>query len=154
LPEEFDHGSHHEASPRRRGLLAWLAAGFVSIWGFGAAWVVAAFVKPPRSSKGLADRVIKVGPAESLPVGNAQLVRHGREPIFVVRTDEGTLVGLSAVCTHLHCILKWDDSRRVLSCPCHRGAFDLNGNVVAGPPRYPLERFRVEIQLGEIYVHL
>ncbi len=139
---------------RRRSLLAWLASGFLSLWGFGTAWVVTAFLKAPRSRRSLAERVIKIGPVESLPVGSAQLVRHGRKPMFVVRTDQETLVALSAVCTHVHCILAFDDTQRALTCPCHNGAFDLSGNVLSGPPHRPLERFRVETQLGEIYVYL
>ena len=40
--------------------------------------------------------------------GQARLVRHGREPVWVVRTVAGELVGVSAVCTHLHCVLDFD----------------------------------------------
>ncbi|TNF81119.1 MAG: Rieske (2Fe-2S) protein [Acidobacteria bacterium] len=143
-----------EISPRRRKLLTWLTGGFLSLWGLGFAWVVAAFVKPPRSPRSLAERVLKIGPIDSLPIGKAQLVRHGRDPIFVIRTDEETMVGLSGVCSHLHCVLNWDDQQQVLDCPCHEGAFDVNGNVLKGPPPRPLKRFRVETRLGQIYVHL
>jgi cytochrome b6-f complex iron-sulfur subunit len=143
-----------EISPRRRRLLKWLTGGFLSMWGLGFAWVVAAFVKPPRSPRSLAERVLKIGPVDSLSIGQAQLVRHGREPIFIIRTDEETLVGLAGVCSHLHCVLNWDDEQQVLDCPCHEGAFDVNGNVLKGPPPRPLKRFRVETRLGQIYVHL
>lgn len=153
IDDPVDGGEGAAARPRRT-LLGWLAAGFLSIWGFGSAWVVISFLKPPRSRSSLGERVIKVGPIDSLPVGRGRLVRHGREPIFVVRTDETTLVGLSAVCTHLHCILTWDHDRAELACPCHNGTFDVNGNVLVGPPKRPLKRFRVETQLGQIYVHL
>jgi cytochrome b6-f complex iron-sulfur subunit len=140
--------------PRRRRILRWLGGGFLSLWGFGFLWVVAAFLKPPRARESLADRIIRVGPLDSLPVGHAQLVRHGREPIYVVRTGEDRLIGLSAICTHLRCVLTWDGDRRLLQCPCHDGAFDLNGNVLKGPPPGPLRRHRVETRLGEIFVHL
>ena len=143
-----------EISPRRRKLLKWLTGGFLSLWGLGFAWVIAAFVKPPRSPRSLAERFLKIGAVDSLQVGQAQLVRHGREPIFVIRTDEETLVGLAGVCTHLHCVLNWDDQQQVLDCPCHEGAFDVNGNVLKGPPPRPLKRLRVETRLGQIYLHL
>lgn len=139
--------------PSRRRLLGWLSRGFLSLWAIGLAWVVAAFLKPPRSRQSLGERVIQVGPLESIPVGKARLVRHGREPIFVVRTDEETVVGLAGVCTHLHCVLEWNEAQRQLGCPCHEGAFDLNGNVLKGPPPRSLRRYQVQTQLGQVYLH-
>ena len=141
-------------APGRRRLLGWLTRGFLSLWAFGFAWVVFAFLKPPRSRQSLTDRLIRVGPLDSLPPGTATLVRHGREPIWVIRTGDDALVGLAGVCTHLHCVLDWDAANRVLDCPCHNGSFDLNGNVLSGPPPEPLTRYRVETRRGEIYVHL
>jgi len=153
LPDEA--GSDMEESRfSRRHLLTWLARGFLSLWGLAFAWVVAAFTKPPRARGGIAERVIKVGPLESLPVGQARLVRHGREPIFVIRTAEDAVVGLSGVCSHVHCVLRWDDAQGNLACPCHDGAFDVNGNVLHGPPPRPLKRYQVETRLGDMYVQL
>jgi cytochrome b6-f complex iron-sulfur subunit len=143
-----------ELSQGRRRLLSWLTTGFLSLWGLGFAWVVASFVKPPKSKQSLAERVIEVGPLVDLPVGEAKLVRHGREPVWVVRAAENELVGLSAICSHMHCVLTWDEGQRSLLCPCHNGAFDLNGNVLKGPPPRSLPRYRVETRLGKVYLHL
>ena len=140
--------------PTRRRLLGWLSRGFLSLWAVGLAWMVAAFLKPPRSRDSLGERVIKVGSDSELLPGQARLVRHGSEPIFVVRAAGGELIGLSAVCTHLHCVLDWDQDQGHLACPCHDGAFDLNGNVLTGPPPRPLERYAVETRLDQIYLHL
>ena len=152
-PETIAPGAS-SAGPPRRSILTWLVRGFLSLWGLAFAWVAAAFVRSPRPARSLTERVIKIGTLESLPVGQAKLVQHGREPIWVVRTEETELVALSAVCTHLHCILTWDPDKRILACPCHDGSFDLNGNVLGGPPPRPLHRHRVETQLDQIYVHL
>ena len=55
-----------------------------------------------------------------------------------VRLDDGTLVGYSAVCTHLACAVLWRNDRGTegeLYCPCHEGVFDArSGEVTAGPP--------------------
>lgn len=154
MSEESSTADLPEISPRRRRLLKWLTGGFLSLWGFGFAWVIASFLKPLHSQGSLAERVIKVGPLDSLPVGRAQLVRRGREPMFVIRTGEESMVGLAGVCTHLHCVLQWDDEQEQLQCPCHEGAFDVNGNVLKGPAARGLRRYRVETRLGEIYLHL
>ena len=152
--EESSNAELSDVSPRRRRLLKWLTGGFLSLWGFGFAWVIAGFLKPLHSQGSLAERVIKVGPLDSLTVGQARLVRRGREPLFVIRTGDETLVGLDGVCTHLHCVLQWDDGQEQLQCPCHEGAFDVNGNVLKGPAARGLRRYRVETRLGEIYLHL
>lgn len=154
VAEDTDPGQDQILSPRRRRLLQWLTGGFLSLWGFGFLFVVASFLKPPRTRRELAERRLRVGSLDELPVGEARMVRHGREPIWVIRTGEDALVGLAGVCTHLHCILNWDPKQRSLLCPCHQGAFDLNGNVLKGPPPRALQRFEVHDQLGVIYVHL
>ena len=140
--------------PSRRRLLGWLSRGFLSLWAVGLAWMAAGFLKPPRSRESLGQRVVRVGPEDSLLPGQALLVRHGREPVFVLRTAAGELVALSAVCTHVRCVLEWNRERQTLDCPCHEGAFDFNGNVLSGPPPRPLRRYRVETRLGQIYLHV
>lgn len=154
VSEESSSGQESELSSSRRRWLKWLTGGFMSLWGLGLAGVIAAFLKPPRSRESLGERVIKVGPLEALPVGQAQLVRRGREPLFVIRVGEDRLVGLAGVCTHLHCVLHWDDKQEQLTCPCHEGSFDVNGNVLKGPAPRALARHRVETRLGQIYLYL
>lgn len=55
-----------------------------------------------------------------------------------VRMADGTLVGYSAICTHLACAVLWRAERGSegeLYCPCHEGVFDARtGDVTAGPP--------------------
>lgn len=136
----------------RRGFLTWLVRGFASLWALGAAWVVLAFVRP--RSGGIGETTLDAGPADSLAVGDGRLVRHGRQPLWVVRTGEDAFVGMSAVCTHLRCILDWDAEKRILDCPCHAGSFDLNGNVLSGPAPRPLESYPVERRMGRLIVSL
>ncbi|MBW5485533.1 QcrA and Rieske domain-containing protein [Streptomyces bambusae] len=68
-----------------------------------------------------------------------------------VRLSDGTLVGYSAVCTHLACAVLWRADRGPdgeLYCPCHEGVFDARtGKVAAGPPPRPLPRIFLTEQL-------
>ncbi|MCX4511443.1 Rieske (2Fe-2S) protein [Streptomyces sp. NBC_01619] len=61
-----------------------------------------------------------------------------------VRLGDGSLVGYSAVCTHLACGVLWRADRGSegeLYCPCHEGIFDpRTGEVAAGPPPRPLPK--------------
>ncbi|MFQ5843804.1 MAG: ubiquinol-cytochrome c reductase iron-sulfur subunit, partial [Planctomycetota bacterium] len=67
--------------------------------------------------------------------------------------DEARFHTLSGTCTHSEvCLVEWDPKRRQLVCPCHRGIFDLQGNVVSGPPPRPLARHEVFVRDGSLYL--
>ncbi|NOX88885.1 MAG: Rieske (2Fe-2S) protein [Calditrichaeota bacterium] len=88
---------------------------------------------------------------DELAVGRAKQIYMGRTPVFIVRQDEGFKV-FSGICTHLGCIVKWEQDKERFFCPCHKGVFDKSGKVVSGPPPRPLDEFRVEIENKKVYV--
>jgi cytochrome b6-f complex iron-sulfur subunit len=138
----------------RRGVLAWMVRGFLSLWGLGAGVLGIAFLRAPESRRRASEGQVRCGSFSSLAVGEARFVRHRTEPIFVLRATETQVLALPAVCTHLHCILKWDAKTATFLCPCHAGSFDRNGNVISGPPTRPLVPYRAEILSDEIVVHV
>jgi glycine/D-amino acid oxidase-like deaminating enzyme/nitrite reductase/ring-hydroxylating ferredoxin subunit len=54
------------------------------------------------------------------------------------RDETGTLTLVSAACTHMGCLVAWNDTERTWDCPCHGSRFDTNGRVLAGPATEPL----------------
>jgi glycine/D-amino acid oxidase-like deaminating enzyme/Rieske Fe-S protein len=52
---------------------------------------------------------------------------------------KGQLHTYSAVCTHLGCIVKWNNSEESFDCPCHGSRFSSEGNVINGPANFALE---------------
>lgn len=138
----------------RRAAMQWLIRGFLSLWGLGAAALGAAFLKAPSSEKRPEEGTVRCGALSSLPVDDARFVRHGTTPLFVVRVSPTEILALSAVCTHLRCIITWRRESRTFVCPCHEGAFDRNGNVLSGPPKRPLRQHGAEVRADEIVVHL
>ena len=138
----------------RRRFLDWLSKAFLGLWGVGIAGAIGAYLRPPEHGSGMAERIVRVGLLEDLPIGEARLVRHGATPFYVVRLDATRVVALSAVCTHVRCILGFDRSRRALTCPCHDGRFDLAGQVLSGPPPRPLAAYTVSVRAGEVFVQL
>ena len=139
--------------PGRRSFFGSLFKSVMALWGLGFIGVVVSYVKPPvgRRAEG---NVKRAGSLSQLEVGSATLVQDPSQPFFVIRPASDQLIALTATCTHLRCVLKWDKERGRLTCPCHAGAFDLNGNVVAGPPPRPLRSLPINTRGDTIYVKL
>jgi cytochrome b6-f complex iron-sulfur subunit len=130
----------------------WLTRAFLALWAPAAAGVTASFLKAPSSEERPGERQLHAGPLSSIAVGDARFVRHGSEPVYVVRVSDAEVVAFSAICTHMRCVLKWSRERGGFLCPCHDGVFDRNGNVVSGPPKKPLRQFPTEVRADEIVV--
>ncbi|MFC7157346.1 FAD-dependent oxidoreductase [Halomarina halobia] len=65
--------------------------------------------------------------------GEARVVRRGRRPVGLYRDEGGDLHAVSAVCTHMDCIVNWNDAEKSWDCPCHGSRFDPDGAVLDGP---------------------
>ncbi|MBI5709270.1 MAG: Rieske (2Fe-2S) protein [Candidatus Eisenbacteria bacterium] len=152
-PRERAAPATGEPATRRR-FLTWLSRAFLGLWGLGAAGVVGAYLRAPEHREKVAGHLVSAGLLDDFKIGEGRLVRHGVSPFYVVRLDAERVVALSAVCTHVRCIVDFDRERRVLVCPCHDGRFDLAGNVLSGPPPRALPTYAVSVRAGEIFVHL
>jgi Rieske Fe-S protein len=142
------------ASGSRRQFLDWLIKAFLGLWALGFAGVLGAYLRAPEREKRIAERTVRVGTLDELRVGDALLVRHGATPFYVVRLDAERVIAVSAVCTHVRCILDFDRARKGFVCPCHDGRFDLGGAVLSGPPPRPLPSYAVQVRAGEVFVQL
>jgi cytochrome b6-f complex iron-sulfur subunit len=96
-------------------------------------------------------RTTVIIPRGKLPVGAAQNLLVGETPAIIIHKTTGYIV-LSRVCTHLGCLVNYNASRQLLICPCHNGHYDLDGNVVSGPPPRPLEKFPFKINGNNIEI--
>jgi Rieske Fe-S protein len=65
------------------------------------------------------------------------------ERIAAYKDHNGQLYTYSAVCTHLGCIVTWNNSEESFDCPCHGSRFSPAGNVINGPANAALENKRV-----------
>jgi succinate dehydrogenase / fumarate reductase iron-sulfur subunit len=72
--------------------------------------------------------------------------------VYVVKNKAGVVSAIDPTCTHLGCICYWDHSIRMFMCPCHGGAFDVDGKVTLGPPPKPLKRLETRVSKGVLYL--
>jgi Rieske Fe-S protein len=82
---------------------------------------------------------LRRGSAKEIPPGEGRIVRDGLKQAAVYRDEEGTEHRLSARCTHLGCIVKWNGVEKTWDCPCHGSRFAIDGSVVQGPAVKPLD---------------
>lgn len=72
--------------------------------------------------------------------------------VYVLSKDGREYVAMSNICTHLGCHVRWITDQNLFFCPCHNGEFDVNGNVIAGPPPRPLNRYEVKVENDQLFV--
>jgi glycine/D-amino acid oxidase-like deaminating enzyme/nitrite reductase/ring-hydroxylating ferredoxin subunit len=68
-----------------------------------------------------------------LAPGEGRVVRRNGELIGVRRDAAGALRAVSAVCTHLGCIVAWNPAEESWDCPCHGSRFAADGTAIQGP---------------------
>lgn len=139
----------------RRGFLAGLLAALFGIPG------VAALL----GGRGTRGRWIDAGPLDALPDGEprrfAYEVAAGWEKrqraCFLVRKGD-SVFALDATCTHAGCMVRpaaRDDSGGApgaFLCPCHGGAFSIDGEPVRRPVTRPLARLETRVTGGRVEV--
>lgn len=64
--------------------------------------------------------------------GEGEVVSEGLAPVGIARID-GRVCRLSAVCTHLGGVLRWNAAERSWDCPLHGSRFAVDGTVLEGP---------------------
>lgn len=77
-----------------------------------------------------------------LQKGQAAVLKIRGKNIAAFRDERGHLHTVSAVCTHMGCILGWNDVDRTWDCPCHGARFQFDGEVIHGPATKPLAPFQ------------
>lgn len=76
-----------------------------------------------------------------------------RRVVFLVRAG-GTVRALDSTCTHLGCRTRVNAEAGVIECPCHGGMYDLQGQVVSGPPPHPLAQLPTRIEGSRVLVQV
>jgi glycine/D-amino acid oxidase-like deaminating enzyme/nitrite reductase/ring-hydroxylating ferredoxin subunit len=84
-------------------------------------------------------RRLKHATARAIKRGEGQILKIDGQRVACSRDARGRLLKVSAVCTHLGCLVRWNDAEKTWDCPCHGSRFLPEGEVLAGPAETPLE---------------
>jgi len=135
-----------------------------SLIGAGLGLPAVGYLISPALSVKETEAWIPLGPLTNYEVGVPKLFNFTRSQIngwektilsygvFVIRKDESQVLVLSNICTHLACRVSWHPDVEHYISPCHDGHFDIDGNVLSGPPPRPLDEFVTKIEDDNLFI--
>lgn len=161
-------GSQHELS--RNGFVKVVTAMVGTAMGALIGIPAIGYLISPATKNQKSDAWIPLGPLENYPLGEPVLFNFTRTKVngwektvnsygvYVWRKNAAEVRIYSNVCTHLSCRVKWDPEQEAYICPCHAAKFDIEGNVISGPPPRPLDLFaesegNFKIEAGNLFIH-
>ena len=142
---------NNKSSPSRRQFLAASIASVVGIVLSGLVFFRDSlkFLYPGEQQKNFTKYL--VAKIDEIPTGKAKEITIAGKPVFILHLPEGFKV-YSGICTHLGCIVKWQEKEKQFYCPCHRAFFDQEGAVISGPAPRPLDEFKVEVENSLVFI--
>lgn len=81
-----------------------------------------------------------------IPNGQGKVVKIGDSKFGAYRDQAGELHLVSAKCTHLGCVVAWNNDEKSWDCPCHGSRFNYDGNVLNGPANEPLPYYKSDLE--------
>lgn len=70
--------------------------------------------------------------------GEGKIIRIDGKRVACSRDAAGNLTAVSAICTHMGCVVNWNGAESTWDCPCHGSRFRATGEVLGGPAESPL----------------
>ena len=131
---------------QRRGFVNWflglsstalLGSVFYPVW---------RFMNPPDVPEASTNRV-EAGPTNDPEMieNGFKILEFGTLPVILIRVADDDFRAFAGTCTHLDCIVEFQSAEQRIWCNCHNGEYNLQGEVVAGPPPRHLEHFEVDL---------
>jgi Rieske Fe-S protein len=77
-------------------------------------------------------------PLRAVRRGHGAVIDYHGQRVAAYRDANGAVTLKSATCTHLGCLVNWNEVERTWDCPCHGSRFGVDGKVIGGPAESPL----------------
>ena len=131
----------------RRAFLGLLGGAAMSLAGVGTGVTAVRYMWPEVLFE--EETRFRIGKPDQIPVGT--LVAMPEQKVYVMHAREG-FFAMSAVCTHLGCLTRYEQDNDRILCPCHGSRFATDGSVAAGPAPKPLHRLELALEDGVLVV--
>ena len=83
---------------------------------------------------------------------DAWVTTERRSSAWVLTSNGQDFIVFDPRCTHLGCPYRWSADKKLFLCPCHNAVFNVDGQVVSGPPPRPLDRYAVKVVGGRLSI--
>jgi cytochrome b6-f complex iron-sulfur subunit len=132
-----------------QALLAWTGIIVVPVF-----YGIIRYLTPPPGHDTMTS-VISAGKISDIPgyLQGAKLIKFNRKAVFVYKNGQNQIKALSAVCTHLGCVVEYHSGEQRFKCNCHGSVFDVDGKNMSGPAPLPLTPYRVEIRDDNVVLY-
>lgn len=74
---------------------------------------------------------------------SGSIIEINNEKIGIYKNPEGKIYAVKPICTHLGCLLSWNDIDKTWDCPCHGSRFDYQGKNMYEPAFKNLDTYDV-----------
>lgn len=75
---------------------------------------------------------------DSLHPGEGAVIEVDGQKVAAYKNEAGEVEMHSAVCTHMGCIVGWNNTEKTWDCPCHGSRYSKDGKVIQGPAKRDL----------------
>ena len=76
-----------------------------------------------------------------IPQNSGGIIEINNEKVGVYKDNDGNIHAIKPICTHLGCLLSWNDTDKTWDCPCHGSRYDFDGNNLYNPAFKDLEKY-------------
>jgi Rieske Fe-S protein len=149
----------------RRGFLFKVAVGLnVLVGAVLAAPIVGFLLGPALKKEGAEDQWISLGAVDSFPLGQTRLAEYvnpvtspsdgdtAKTVAWVRRIEDGNFQVFAINCAHLGCPVRWFEQSKLFLCPCHGGAYYIDGSRASGPPERGLFEYKHRVEGGALKI--
>lgn len=134
----------------RRGFLHKVVGGVGAIVAATTLYPVVKYIIPPTKEIKMVNE-LNVGKISEVPDGGAKIFQFNEDKVIVTNVG-GALTAVSAVCTHLGCLVTWKADIKEYFCPCHGAKYKQTGEIISGPQPKPLKLYKAKIDGDNIVV--
>ena len=89
----------------------------------------------------------------SLPLKNINdgITYLKQNQIFIYKIKEQLSI-YDSHCTHMGCILNFNNQTNQFNCPCHKSRFDIDGTKLRGPAKRNLDKVAFKVKNKTLYI--
>ena len=111
-------------------------------------WEVKNMVKESVESIVLNKFKIDAHSIDEIENDNGAIIEIDGDNVGIYKDTKGQIYAVKPVCTHLGCLLSWNNLDKTWDCPCHGSRFDYTGKNIYEPARKNLITINIQEKLN------